>query len=190
MNRVHTGFWPVQTAWRARVGAVFQDFGHYALSVRENVALGDLSALADPARLEGALRAADFNTSALPQGPDTLLGKAFGGTELSGGQWQKLAIARAFLRRADLLVLDEPTAALDPRSEHALYRHFARLATGRTTLLITHRLASVQMADRILVLRGGCLAEQGSHTELLQLGGEYAQLYRLQAEQYAQGDPE
>ncbi len=121
----------------------------------------------------------------LPQGYETSLGKQFDGTELSGGQWQKLAIARAFFRKdAQVLILDEPTAALDPRSEFDVYQRFAELTRGKTTLLVTHRLASVRIASRILVLKQGCLLEQGSHEELIGQGGEYAALWKMQAEQY------
>ena len=113
------------------------------------------------------------------------MGKQFGGTELSGGQWQKLALARAFVRQeAQILLLDEPTAALDPRSECDFYLRFVELAEGKTTILITHRLASVRMADRILVLKDGHLIEDGTHQELLQLGGEYTALWNMQVEQY------
>lgn len=114
------------------------------------------------------------------------IGRSFGGIDLSGGQWQKLALARGFVRAetANLVVLDEPTAALDPRSEHELYANFAELSRGKTVLLITHRLASVQMADHIFVLKDGSLVEQGSHAELLRLDGEYRALWDLQAAAY------
>lgn len=125
----------------------------------------------------------------LPDGPQTRLGKAFGGTELSGGQWQKLALARALYRDADVLVLDEPTAALDPRAEAALYTQFVALTGGNTALLITHRLGSVLMADRVLVLKAGRLVEEGTHAELLAHGGEYAELWALQAAQYREARP-
>jgi ABC-type multidrug transport system fused ATPase/permease subunit len=120
----------------------------------------------------------------LAQGLDTQLGVELGGVDLSGGQWQTLGIARALVRDAELLILDEPTAALDPRAEQALFGRFAELSAGRTTLLVTHRLGSVRMADRVLVLKGGRLVENGAHGELLARGGEYAALWRLQAEQY------
>ncbi|WP_027891709.1 ABC transporter ATP-binding protein [Calidithermus chliarophilus] len=174
--------------WRRRVGAVFQDFGRYAYTVRENITLAGLEHARDLERLERAVLQAGFErvVDQLPQGLDTRLGKEFDGTELSGGQWQKLAIARALFRDAQVLILDEPTAALDPRSESAIYERFAEMARGRTTLLITHRLASVRMADRILVLKQGRLIEEGSHEQLLALGGEYAELWRMQAEKYAE----
>jgi ABC-type multidrug transport system fused ATPase/permease subunit len=114
-----------------------------------------------------------------------MLGKQFDGTELSGGQWQKLATARAFLRDARVLVLDEPSAALDPKSEAALFDDFARLSAGKTTFLVTHRLASTAKADRIMVLKAGKLVESGTHAQLMQAHGEYAEMYTVQANQYA-----
>lgn len=174
-------------AWRRQTAAVFQDFGHYALTLGENVALGDIEALDDPERLKRAVQKAGMAEliEGFPARELTPLGKQFGGTELSGGEWQKLALARAFVReKAQLLILDEPTAALDPRSEYEVYRRFVELARGKTTLLITHRLASVQMADRILVLKAGRLIEEGTHKELLRRGGEYATLWNMQVQQY------
>ena len=174
-------------AWRRQIAAVFQDFGRYALTVGENIALGDIEALDDPERLRSAVKKAGIAelVERFPTGENTPLGKQFGGTELSGGEWQKLALARAFVREeAQLLILDEPTAALDPRSEYEVYRRFVELSQGKTTLLITHRLASVRMADRILVLKAGRLIEEGTHEELLQRAGEYATLWGMQVQQY------
>lgn len=174
--------------WRRQIAVVFQDFGRYSLTLAENVALGDIEALDDNSqRTLTAFKKAGLTEllEKFPQKEDTPLGKQFGGTELSGGEWQKLALARAFFReKAQLLILDEPTAALDPRSEYEVYRRFVELAQGKTTLLITHRLASVRMADRILVLKAGRLIEQGTHQELLQSGGEYATLWNMQVQQY------
>jgi ATP-binding cassette subfamily B protein len=172
--------------WRAGLGAVFQDFGRYHLTVAENIALGRLDALATPERIAHAAAQAGFadHAARLTNGYETQLGGQFGGVDLSGGQWQTLGIARALLRDAEILILDEPTAALDPRAEHALFERFRQLAAGKTTLFITHRLASVAMADRILVLKHGRLVEQGTHRELMALNGEYAALYRLQADHY------
>jgi ATP-binding cassette, subfamily B, bacterial len=173
--------------WRRQIAAVFQDFGRYALTLLENIALGDLEALDNLQRIRRAVKKAGITTlvEKFPAREDTLLGKQFGGTELSGGQWQKLALARAFVREdAQLLILDEPTAALDPRSEYEVFCRFVELARGKTTLLITHRLASVRMADRILVLKQGRLVEQGTHEELLRCGGEYAALWNMQVQQY------
>ncbi|MFN6572311.1 ABC transporter [Nostoc minutum NIES-26] len=173
--------------WRQQIAGVFQDFGHYALTLGENIALGNLAALERPDILRYAVEKADIAklVDRFPTKGDTPLGKQFGGTELSGGQWQKLALARAFVRQeAQLLLLDEPTAALDPRSESDLYLRFIELTEGKTTILITHRLASVRMADRILVLKAGHLIEDGTHQELLQHGGEYTTLWNMQAQQY------
>ncbi|RIH83334.1 putative ABC transporter ATP-binding protein [Calidithermus roseus] len=171
-------------AWRRLVAAVFQDFGRYALTLRENIALADLERQSDPGRLEDAARAGGASELLRRLGPEALLSKAFGGTDLSLGEWQRIALSRAFFRQAEVLVLDEPTASLDPKEEAHLYQRFAELAQGKTVLLITHRLASVQMADRILVLREGRLVEEGSHQALLHRNGLYAELWRLQAEGY------
>lgn len=173
--------------WRQQIAGVFQDFGRYALTLGENIALGDLKTLEHPEKLKYAIQEAGIGplVEKFAEKENTLLGKQFGGTELSGGEWQKLALARAFVRRgAQLLILDEPTAALDPRSEYEVYQRFIELAHGKTTLLVTHRLASVRMADRILVMKKGYLIETGTHEELLNCGGEYAALWNMQAKQY------
>ncbi|WP_457633707.1 ABC transporter ATP-binding protein [Oceanithermus desulfurans] len=176
-------------AWRRAVGAVLQNFGRYAFTLGENIGLGDLERMGDAAAIAHVAVSAGVDELAarLPHGYDERLGKAFGGTELSGGEWQKVAIARALLRDARLLVLDEPAAALDARAEHALYQSFARLSAGRTVLMISHRLASVKDADRILVLKQGRLVEEGTHAQLLERGGEYHELWTLQARRYASG---
>ncbi|ADW22525.1 ABC transporter, permease/ATP-binding protein, HlyB family [Thermus scotoductus SA-01] len=171
-------------AWRRLVSAVFQDYGRYALTLRENIALGDLEALSDEGRLWEAAKAGGALELLERLGLEALLSKAFGGTELSLGEWQRVALSRAFFRGGELLVLDEPTASLDPKEEAHLYRRFAELSRGRTVLLITHRLGSVQMADRILVLQKGRLVEEGTHEELLGRAGVYAELWRLQAGLY------
>lgn len=173
-------------AWRARVAAVFQNFNRYAYTLGENIRIGDISASWDDEGLSQALEEVGLIDllDTLNAGLRTPLGKEFGGTDLSGGQWQKLGMARALFRDAEVLILDEPTAALDPRSEYELYQRFARLASGRTTILITHRLSSVRTADRILVLKEGRLIEAGSHSTLLAAGGEYADLWAMQAQRY------
>jgi len=173
-------------AWRGRVGAVFQNFNQYDYTIRENVALGNLAQERNNDLLLRTLERAGASSilDTVEGGLDAQLGKEFGGTELSGGQWQKLAIARVLFRDANVLILDEPTASLDPRSEASLYTQFAALASDPTTILITHRLSSVLMADRILVMKNGQLIENGDHTFLLSQGGEYAELWNMQARRY------
>ena len=168
------------TALRSRISFVFQEFGRYAVSLRENIAYGDWlrlrdapEAVADCARRAGLADAA----ARMPEGLDTVLGREFGAFEPSGGVWQRIAIARALARDAPLLILDEPTAAVDARAEYGLFRQLAKLAEGRTTLLISHRFSTVSMAQRILVMHHGRIVEQGGHDELLALGGRYAELY-------------
>jgi ATP-binding cassette subfamily B protein len=176
-------------ALRARFGVVFQDFNQYQLKLRENVGVGSVDHLDDEPRIRGAVErgGADAVVSSLEHGIETPLGRWFPeGVELSGGQWQKLALARGFMREeADVLVLDEPTAALDADAEHAVFERFQRLAAGRTTLIISHRFPTVRMADRILVLENGRITEDGSHAALLAANGTYARLFQLQARGYA-----
>jgi ATP-binding cassette subfamily B protein len=173
-------------ALRRTMGVIFQDFVRYELTARENIAVGQIEALGDSTRLRAAAARAGAGSllDALPKGLDTPLGRAFGGRDLSGGEWQKLALARAFVRDCQLLVLDEPTAALDVQTENAVYARFHELTRGRMTLLISHRFSTVRMADRILYLAGGRVQEEGSHAALMDRAGEYARLYRLQAAQY------
>jgi ABC-type multidrug transport system fused ATPase/permease subunit len=172
-----------------RVGVVFQDFNRYQFTARENVGFGDVGRLDDDAQLGRAVERGGASpvVSALARGLDTQLGKWFKeGVELSGGQWQAIALARSFMREgADVLVLDEPTAALDAQAEHAVFERFRALTKGRTTFLISHRFPTVRMADRILVLDGGRVVEEGTHASLVAEGGRYAQLFSLQARGYA-----
>ncbi|HWI61802.1 MAG TPA: ABC transporter ATP-binding protein [Symbiobacteriaceae bacterium] len=166
---------------------VFQDFVRYAMTAGENIGLGSVTHLHDRARVEAAAARADASEliEALPYGYDTLLSKEWEeGQELSGGQWQKLAIARGYMRDASLLILDEPTAALDPLAELEVFGRFKGLVAGKTGFLISHRLGAARLADRILVLKDGRLAEVGSHDELMALDGEYAALFRTQAGWY------
>ena len=170
-----------------RTGAVFQDFTRYHLTVRDNVGYGHVARLGDDDAIALAATAggaADF-VDQLPQRYDTVLGPTFGGRDLSSGQWQRVATARGLMRGADLLVLDEPTAALDPKAEEEVYRRFAEQAGGRTTILISHRMGFARLADRILVLKDGHLVEQGTHEALMRLGGEYQHLFATQARWYA-----
>ena len=172
---------------RRRFGAVFQDFVRYQFTAAENVGFGNPDHLDDRARIADAVRrgGADGVIAGLPQGLDTVLGGWFErGHDLSAGQWQKLAVARAFMREAEVLVLDEPTAAIDAEAEHDLFLRFRDLAAGRSAIVISHRFSTVRVADRIAVLRDGRLEELGSHRELLDRDGRYAHLFRLQAQGY------
>ncbi len=172
---------------RANVGVIFQDFVRYHLTAAENIAVGRIEAAEDRERIEEAARRslADELIRRLPEGYAQLIGKRFkGGVELSGGEWQKVAIARAYMRDAQLLILDEPTAALDARSEFEVFQRFKELSEGKTAVLISHRFSSVRMADRILVLEQGRVEAEGTHAQLLAAGGRYAELFELQAAGY------
>ncbi len=175
-------------ALRRRVGVIFQDFARYQLTVGENIGVGDVAHFDDEARWRaaGELAAAAPFIEELPQRYGTQLGKWFrDGRELSGGQWQKIALARAFMREdADILVLDEPTAAMDARAEAQVFEQFRELARGRMVILISHRFSTVRRADQILVIQGGELLERGTHDELMKLDGHYAHLFSLQARGY------
>ncbi|HEY0371113.1 MAG TPA: ABC transporter ATP-binding protein [Thermoanaerobaculia bacterium] len=172
---------------RANIGVIFQDFVRYHLTAAENIAVGRIEARNDRARIEAAAQRslADEVIGRLPMGYEQVIGKRFKqGVDLSGGEWQKIAIARAYMREAQLLILDEPTAALDARSEFEVFQRFRQLSEGKTTVLISHRFSSVRMADRILVMAEGEVEAQGTHEELLAAGGRYAELFELQASGY------
>jgi ATP-binding cassette, subfamily B, bacterial len=172
---------------RSRMAVVYQDFARFALTLRENIAVGDIETEPDMQRIEQAAHwsGADEIAAKLPQGYATELTRRFeGGVELSGGEWQKVALARSFLRDAALVVLDEPASALDADAEYRLFQHFRALIAGKTGLLISHRLSTVRMADQVLVLDGGRIVEAGSHAELMARGGHYASLYEMQAGRY------
>ena len=174
-------------ALRGAMGVIFQDFVRYNLTAGDNIAVGRISARDDHARIERAASSslADAVIDGLPQKYDQMIGKRFrNGVELSGGEWQKVAIARAYMRDAQVLVLDEPTAALDARSEFEVFQRFKELSAGKTAVLISHRFSSVRMADRILVLSGGRVEASGTHAELLAQKGRYAELFELQAAGY------
>jgi len=172
---------------RKNIGIIFQDFVRYDFILRENIGVSQVEALDDDARIREAARRslADSVAQRVPQGFDQMLGRRFdNGVELSGGEWQKVALARAYMRDAQVLILDEPTAALDARAEYEVFLRFAELTKGRTAVLISHRFSTVRMADRILVLKGGELVDDGTHEELLARGGLYAELFSLQAAGY------
>ncbi len=177
---------------RRRIAVIFQDFVRYQLSGRENIGFGDLEAIDEPERIAAAARRAGAHEFLrdLPDGYETVLGRLFDeGHELSIGQWQKIALARAFFREAPLVIMDEPTASLDARAEYELFETMRDLFDDRAVLLISHRFSSVRMADRIYVLRDGEVIESGSHDELAAQGGLYSELFALQASNYVQGRP-
>jgi ATP-binding cassette, subfamily B, bacterial len=172
---------------RRNIGVIFQDFVRYDFVLKENIGVSQVEALDDDGRVREAARRslADAVATRLERGYDQMLGRRFdGGVELSGGEWQKVALGRAYMRDAQVLILDEPTAALDARAEYEVFLRFAELTRGRMAVLISHRFSTVRMADRIIVLRGGELADQGTHDELVARGGLYAELFSLQAAGY------
>jgi ATP-binding cassette subfamily B protein len=172
---------------RRNIGVIFQDFVRYDFLLKENIAVGNIGRLEDePAIRAAAERSLADSVAQRFQGKyDQMLGKRFdGGVDLSGGEWQKVALARAYMRDAQLLILDEPTAALDARAEYEVFLRFSELTKGRMAVLISHRFSTVRMADRILVLKGGELVEQGTHEALVALGGLYSELFQLQAAGY------
>jgi ATP-binding cassette subfamily B protein len=169
------------------VGVIFQDFMRYELTARENIAVGRIEEIGDLDSIRMAARKslADEVIARLAGGYEQMLGRRFHeGVDLSGGEWQKLALARAYLRDAQLLILDEPTAALDARSEFAVFQRFAELTQGKSALFISHRFSTVRMADRIVVLANGRIAEDGDHGQLMALGGRYAEMFEMQAASY------
>jgi len=189
---------------RSAVGVIFQDFVHYDLRLDENIGVGEISQVqeyldqfleqpdrdayssTDAAIADAASKSqADSLAASFPLGYRQMLGRRFeNGLELSGGEWQKIALARAYIRKSQIIILDEPTAALDARAEYEVFRRFAELVAGQIAFLISHRFSTVRMASRIVVLRQGAIAEQGTHDQLLQRNGLYAELFRLQAEGY------
>jgi ATP-binding cassette, subfamily B, bacterial len=172
---------------RHQVGIIFQDYVRFQMSASDNIAIGQISNITDRDRIQGSAQKslADPVIQRLPDGYEQVLGKRFNkGVELSGGEWQKVALARAYMRDAQLLILDEPTSALDARAEHEVFLRFSELIEGKTAVLISHRFSTVRMADRILFLEQGQLKELGSHEELLAQNGKYAELFTLQAKGY------
>ena len=175
------------TGLRQRIGVIFQDFVRYHFTAGDNVGLGQIEAIDDQERIIGAAHKGGAHTviDALPQKYQTMLGRwVEKGHELSGGEWQKVALARAFMRECEILVLDEPTASLDAENELAVFQRFRELTVGKMAILISHRFSTVRMADRIFVIENGEITERGSHQELLALAGTYARLFTMQAESY------
>lgn len=173
--------------WHRQLSVIFQDFTHYHLTAEDNIWFGNIDLPPTRERITQAalMSGADAVIQSLPFGYDTLLGKWFkGGEELSGGQWQKIALARAFLRDAQLVVLDEPTSAMDAKAEAEVFEQFRSLMRGRSALLITHRLSTVKMADRIYVMHQGEIVESGTHEQLMAQKGTYAHLFKIQARNY------
>jgi len=169
------------------VGVIFQDYMRYDMSARDNIGVGKIESFDDEFRIESAAikSMAHEVIRRLPNGYEQMVGKRFeGGVDLSGGEWQKLALARAYMRDAQILILDEPTAALDAQAEHEVFQRFAELTQGRLTVFISHRFSTVRMADRILVLDRGIIREHGTHEQLVAMGGQYATLFDLQAAGY------
>jgi ATP-binding cassette, subfamily B, bacterial len=169
------------------IGVIFQDFMRYEMTARENIAIGRIDRVQDlPLLHQSAQKSmADDVIGKLQHGYEQMLGRRFdGGVDLSGGEWQKIALARAYLRDAQILILDEPTAALDARSEYDVFQRFAELTSGKMALFVSHRFSTVRMADRIVVLENGRIAEDGDHEQLTRLGGRYAEMFELQAASY------
>ena len=169
------------------IGVIFQDFMRYEMTARENIAVGRIEQIDNLQLLEQSAQKslADGVVRKLPSGYEQMLGRRFeGGVDLSGGEWQKVALARAYLRDSQVLILDEPTSALDARSEYEVFQRFAELTAGKMALFISHRFSTVRMADRIVVLENGRIAEEGDHDALTQLGGRYAEMFELQAASY------
>lgn len=172
---------------RSEIGVIFQDFVRFSLIAKENIAVGKIPELKDFSRIQNAAVSAlaDQVIDGLPGQYDQMIGRRFAdGVDLSGGQWQKVALARAYMRDAQIMILDEPTAALDAKAEHEIFEHFTKLTDEKTSILISHRFGTVRMANKIFVLENGQLIEQGSHEDLLEIGGKYAELFNLQARGY------
>ena len=172
---------------RSAIGVIFQDYIRFQFSAGDNIGVGEVVKLDELPRVREAAQKslADTVIEKLPGGYEQVLGKRFrGGVDLSGGQWQKIALGRAYMKEAELLILDEPTSALDARAEHEVFERFAKLLEGKSAVLISHRFSTVRMADRILVLQGGTVLELGTHEELVEADGKYAELFELQAAGY------
>jgi ATP-binding cassette, subfamily B, bacterial len=171
----------------SEIGVIFQDFMKYEMTARENIAVGRIECLDDLESIESAAEKslADGVIGKLAGGYEQMLGRRFeGGVDLSGGEWQKVALARAYLRESQVLILDEPTAALDAKAEYEVFERFNELTVGKMALFISHRFSTVRMAERIIVLEDGAIAEEGNHQQLMALGGRYSEMFELQAASY------
>ena len=169
------------------IAVAYKDFARFSLTLRENIVVGAVAVGDGDGQVEKAARlsGADEVAGRLEHGYDTQLTRRFeGGVDLSGGEWQKVALARSFMRDAAIVILDEPTSALDADAEYRLFERFRELARGKTALIISHRFSTVRMADQIVVLEDGCIVESGSHADLLKMGGRYASLFEMQAGRY------
>ncbi|HLC83974.1 MAG TPA: ATP-binding cassette domain-containing protein, partial [Bacteroidia bacterium] len=173
--------------WHQQIGALFQDFIKYQFTFKENIIYGDIAKRNDAVAIKEAIKkaGADSFLGNLPKGTDQIVGKTFEeGVDLSGGQWQKLALARAFFRDAPILILDEPTSAIDAKAEYEIFQKVGELQKDKTVIIISHRFSTVRNADRILVLEGGKIVEEGDHKELMEKKGLYEELFTLQAQGY------
>ncbi|MEZ4981473.1 MAG: ATP-binding cassette domain-containing protein [Saprospiraceae bacterium] len=173
--------------YQEKFGAIFQDYVRYSFTAGENIGVGKIEMLEEEPVIQAAAEKsmADEVVKGLPEGYRQQLGKRFSqGLDLSGGQWQKIALARAYMKDAEVIILDEPTAALDARAEYEAFERFVELTKGKTSVIISHRFSTVRMADRILVLKNGKVLELGTHEELVNGGGLYAELFNLQAQGY------
>jgi ATP-binding cassette subfamily B protein len=172
---------------REQVGVIFQDYVNYYMSARENIGVGRIAEVENSELIKSAARKSGANAviERLDDGYETMLGRWFNeGVQLSGGEWQKVALARAFMRDARILILDEPTSSLDAQAEYEVFSHFRALTEGKTAIFISHRFSTVRLADRIFVIENGTIIENGSHKQLMELDGRYAELFNLQAEAY------
>ena len=169
-----------------RFSAVFQKYQRYQMSLRDDIGISQINKLTDEKSLDKVCVQAGINIadSSFPLGYETMLSREFNGVDLSGGQWQRVAIARGYFRTHQVIVLDEPTAAIDPIEETKIYNRFAEVSKGKTAIIVTHRLGSVKLAGKILVMKKGKLIEQGTHDELIAIGGEYSRLYKSQEQWY------
>ena len=170
-----------------RMSGVFQKYSKYALSLKDNVMISDFNAPDSNDRIEkslGDVHVDKDDLSVFPEGMDTMLSREFDGVDLSGGQWQRIAIARGIYRDSDLIILDEPTAAIDPIEESNIYREFTHMAEGKTAIIVTHRIGSAKIADRIVVMKNGEIAEAGTHEQLVAQNGVYANMYEAQSKWY------